>query len=266
MRAMSNPSWRSGLVLLVLAGCGAETDDEAPRTGGGAGTSPAATEEPAARTIDPSTVGRVHGVVRVEGEVPPPEPLTILGEAWCVQVHQEDPITDQRLVVHGGALEDAFVWIRDGLQGYAFEAPEEPAVLDQEGCRYVPHVLGVMTGQTLLAKNSDPVMHNVHAKPDRNKARNFGIPVGGSPRPLSFRREEVMVEVICDVHAWMRSWVGVVDHPFFAVTGADGRFAIDGLPPGDYVLGVWQEELGTLEVPFTLEARGDVELAPSYSP
>ena len=255
-------------LLVSTAACGGDTQDDdsvaRPSTGSDAATSAGGTSEPT-RTIDPATVGRVRGTVRVTGSAPAPQPLTIVGEAYCVTVHKDTPIVDERLIVNAGAVQDAFVWVKTGLEDYAFETPTESVVLDQQGCRYIPHVAGVMTRQTLLAQNSDGVMHNVHTKPERNKEKNFGIPAGGDPRTLDFRRDEVMVEVICDVHAWMKSWIGVVSHPFFAVTGADGAFAIEGLPPGEYVLGVWQETLGTLELPFTLEAKGEASVEPSWS-
>jgi hypothetical protein len=125
-------------------------------------------------------------------------------------------------------------------------------VLDQDGCIYKPHVLGVMTGQNIRIKNSDPTNHNIHPLPKVNQEWNESQPPKGEEKLKSFAREEVMIPVKCNVHPWMRSYIGVVSHPFFAVTGDDGTFTIKGLPPGTYTLETWHEKFGPQDMQVTV--------------
>ena len=108
-------------------------------------------------------------------------------------------------------------------------------------------------------------MHNIHTKPSKSSEQNFGMPPGSPPRKLKLKRPEVMVEIVCDVHAWMQGWVAVVDHPFFATTGADGAFSLEGLPAGDYTLGFWHEKLGEQELSVTVEVDGTASGDIAYS-
>ena len=132
-------------------------------------------------------------------------------------------------------------------------------MIDQTGCLYVPHVLGIQAGQTLQIRNSDETLHNIHAMPKNNKEFNIGQPVKGLTTERVFDKPEVMVPFKCDVHKWMNSYAGVVDHPFFAVTGPDGSFSLEGVPAGDYVVEAWHERLGTKEMNVTVIAEGGVE-------
>ena len=257
------------LLALLVAACGG--DD-----GGGDAADPGGAEETAAggaadagssgggKTVDPATVGSVSGVVTLDGSPPERQVLPMVGEAFCVQAHSDlKGFLDDRLLVQDGKVQNAFVWVKDGLDDYSFSGKGLPdAILDQEGCLYTPKVLGVQLGQKVFATTQDPVLHNVHSKPTINRAQNIAMPQGSAPKELRFRKAEVMVPVGCDVHAWMKAYIGVVDHPYFAVTDGDGAFALPDLPPGDYTLGVWHEELGEKEVPFTLEASGSLTLDP----
>jgi len=133
--------------------------------------------------------------------------------------------------------------------------PQGPIDLDQKGCMYQPHVIGVMTNQDIKIVNSDPTNHNIHPLPKVNQEWNESQPPKGDSKLKHFTREEVMIPVKCNVHPWMRAYIGVVGHPFFAVTGNDGTFKIQGLPPGTYTLQAWHEKYGVQDVPVTVAAK-----------
>ena len=141
-------------------------------------------------------------------------------------------------------VKNVFVYIKSGLEGKTFKAPKQPAVLDQKGCVYIPHVLGMMAGQPLKILNSDGVFHNVNAQPKSNKGFNKAMPAARKQMTVPgkvFAQAEVMVPFKCDAHPWMGAYLGVLSHPFYAVSAADGSFAIDEVPPGKYVVEAWHE-------------------------
>jgi hypothetical protein len=212
------------------------------------------------KTLDAATVGSISGVVLATGTVPEPELIQMLGETFCIQTHKDagGGYLDDRILVQGGKLQNAFVWVKSGLDGYDFEAPDAPVALAQIDCRYTPRILGVQRGQVVEVSSADPVLHNIHTHPENNRPKNIAQPENSPSVKLSFKREEVMLRVACDVHAWMSAWIGVVDHPYFAVTAADGSYRLAGLPPGDYTLGIWHEKLGQKELSVHLDAKDDV--------
>lgn len=174
-------------------------------------------------------------------------------DAACVQGSGPNPVSDAVLVGADGGLQNVFVHIKDGLDpDYGFDTPTEEVVLDQDGCMYRPRVLGIRVGQTLKVLNSDPTMHNVHALPMANLEFNKSTPVQGSSTTAVFTVPEVMVRFMCNVHGWMAAWVGVKEHPFFAVTGADGTFSMEGVPPGTYTVEAWHEVFGTQTMTVTI--------------
>ena len=189
--------------------------------------------------------GVVRGVVKYDG-VPPK--MAVIANKPC---HDGAPeLAEETVVVgDGGAMTNVLVYVEGAGTGDG--AGRDPAVLDQVHCRYVPHVLGVQVGQTLVIRSSDDTMHNVHYKPDRNAAGNFGMTQAGAEKRVKFAAPE-FVRVKCDVHPWMTAHVGVFEHPFFAATGADGKFEIMGLPPGNYTLATWHELYGRLAQPLTI--------------
>ena len=135
----------------------------------------------------------------------------------------------------------AFVWVSKGLEGREFPMPAGDVLLDQQGCRYLPHVFGIRVGQKLRIRNSDPTAHNTHSLPFENKEWNYGQPVQGQENTVVLKKPETMVKIKCDIHDHMSSWAGVVEHPFWAVTDEAGKYAIKGLPPGKYTISAWQE-------------------------
>jgi plastocyanin len=159
-----------------------------------------------------------------------------------------------------------FVYVKDGLGGLKFPVPSTPVVLDQKGCRYAPHVVGVQVGQGFEVLNSDSTLHNVHALPTANREFNTGQPLAGLRYSHRFSTREVMVPFKCDVHPWMRAYIGVLDHPFFGVTGADGTFTLTGLPPGTYTVEAWHEKLGTQTQTVTIGDKESKDIAVSFKP
>jgi plastocyanin len=189
----------------------------------------------------------IGGTVKLEGPVSKPKiNKALAADQACAACHEKIPFKDDLVVSEAGGVRWAFVYVKKGLEGKEFKPPATTVQLDQIGCLYTPHVVGIMVGQPLNIRNSDPMNHNVHALPFANKEFNFAQ-LPKTDRDVTFTVPEVMVKVKCDMHPWMGAWIGVVDHPFFAVTDADGKFEIKGLPAGTYTLGVWHEGLETLD-------------------
>jgi plastocyanin len=204
---------------------------------------PAAQPAVVANPVDPATAGSVTGRISFEGAVPKAAPITMASDPNCEKLGVA--VTETIVVGADGGLKNVFVYVKDGLGDLRFPVPATPVVLDQQGCRYVPHVLGVQTGQPIDIVSSDQTLHNIHAIPQANREFNTGQPVPGVPHRHTFSTREVMVPFKCDVHRWMNAYVGVLDHPFYAVTSEAGDFALQGLPPGTYTIEAWHEKLGT---------------------
>jgi hypothetical protein len=239
----------AGFGMLALVACGSE---------------PLEIPERIRTPIDPATVGTISGSVAFEGEMPILERIPMGGFPGCATQHEEDPVNES-VLVSGGRLQNVFVYIQTGLEGMTFEVPTEPAVFDQTGCVYSPRVLGVQRFQPIVVRNSDPLLHNVHATPQAQTGFNFGQPVRGMENLVQFKENEVMVPVICDVHGWMRAYIGVVDHPYFAVTLEDGEFRLPDVPPGTYTLSAWHEVLGTHSAEVTLGEGEEVTVNFTFS-
>ena len=199
------------LIVLALAGCSA------------------APERPATHSI--------RGTVRYLGTRPKPKTYNFPGypELPPGGIPREDLVLDGQ-----GGVKNAVVYVA-GLEGTA-PPPETPVVLEVQGLRYDPHVLALQVGQELIVHNRDSGLHHVHFIPERNPVSMFGIPKD-DPRRITFVQPEVGMRVQCGIHPWMRAYVAVLDHPFFAVTDEQGRFEIRDLPPGKVTVRVWHEKL-----------------------
>jgi plastocyanin len=209
--------------------------------------------------VDLSTAGSIQVQVTYSGAPPAAKFINMSGTAGCAALHP-DPVADQSLVVNDGRLANAVVYIKSGFGDRAFASPTDPVVIDQKGCLYNPHVVALMVGQPLQFRNSDQEAHNVHGRPKVVDGWNFLMSRPNSTRDVTFDRPEVGILVSCDVHPWMRAYVSVFDNPYFAVTPSNGTATLKAVPPGDYVVAVWHETLGTLDKPVALPASGAASL------
>jgi plastocyanin len=211
--------------------------------------------------VDPATAGTVTGRILFTGKAPARKKIDMDEDPQCAKLHKGPVYDDAVAVGRKGALANAFVYIKTGLEGKKFEPPSDPVVIDQHGCWFEPRVIGMQAGQQLKAVNSDPVTHNIHPRAKVNREWNQNQPEGAEPAVRKFNFPEVMIRVKCNIHAWMKAWIGVVDHPYFAVTGADGSFEFKNVPAGVYTVEAWQEELGTQDLQVTVTASGNAAAA-----
>lgn len=210
--------------------------------------------------------GSVTGTIKYDGQVPNLRPLKMDADPGCAKKHS-GPVAPEVLVLgSGNTMANIFVWAKSGVPAKSYPVPSEPVVLDQHGCQYVPHVAGIMVGQTLKIMNSDGLLHNIHALPEVNKGFNQAMPAAVTEAEHVFDKQEVMFKVKCDVHPWMGAYIGVVSHPFFAVTGKDGKFTISGLPAGTYEIEAWHEKLGTKTASVTISGDEAKTADFSFSP
>jgi plastocyanin len=237
----------------ILAGCSATTTKDSPAK---------SKKEPAPSyfKVDPSTAGRLAGAARFTGRKPPRKAIDMSGDPACAESHHGKAVDESVVVSPNGTLANVFVYIKSGLEGKTFEVPAAPAKLDQHGCWFQPRVMGIQTGQPLEITNSDPVTHNVHPLAQLNREWNHSQGPGEAPLARKFLRPEVMIRVKCNIHSWMRAFIGVVGNPYFAVSGPDGTFEIPNMPPGDYVVEAWHETLGTQEQKISVPPSGKVEI------
>jgi plastocyanin len=228
-------------MAVVVVACGGS--DEAASNEG---------TQAAAGASGPQGNAAVTGTVSFAGTAPSNPAIDMSEEAACKAKHT-GAITDPQVVVKDGKVANVFVYVKSGLPANAtYSPPSESAVIDQDGCLYKPRVLGVMAGQNIDIKNSDPVLHNIKAVPKTNRGFNISQPTSGMVSKRKFDRPEQMVPLQCNVHSWMHASVGVMSHPYFATTSDDGKFEIKGLPPGTYEIEAWHEKLGPKTMTVTV--------------
>jgi plastocyanin len=232
---------------LVTAACGGG----APSNESASPSAPAAT--PSGQKVDESKAGNITGTVAFEGTAPKNEPIKMNADPVCLKEAKGTQLQETYTVSSDGkSLANVFVYVKDGLGNYVFDTPTEAQKIDQKQCRYHPHVFGLRVGQPLEIINSDPTLHNIHATPKDNAEFNTGQPVQGMKTTHTFTKREVMVPFKCDVHGWMNAYVGVLDHPYFAVTNDSGKFELNKLPAGTYTIEAWHEKLGAQTQSVTL--------------
>lgn len=239
--------WLTLILLFILSlSCGGAQEEEV-------------TEGEQAPTPQPEQVyqptgneGTITGKVNFQGQPPKFKALDMSADPVCADKHAE-PVYPEIVVVNANnTLRNVFVYVKSGLGDKAFAVPTEPVVLDQNGCQYKPHVLGIQTRQNLKVITSDATTHNIHPIPKNNREWNVNQAPGADPIIRSFPRQEVMIPVKCNQHPWMQAWIGVLPHPFYAVSGEDGTFEIKGLPPGEYEIEAWQEKYGAITQKVTI--------------
>jgi hypothetical protein len=249
--------WITGTaaIALLLAGCGGSKEE-------------AKKEEaaPAPAAVDDANAATITGKVVFTGDKPTLHTLDMSANPACARAHSTPQKSEEAMVNDNGTLRYTFVWIKSGLPDRQWPTPTTSVKLEQTGCMYKPHVIGVMTGQGIEIVNDDPTNHNIHPLPKINQEWNESQPPKGDPKVKSFAREEVMIPVKCNVHNWMRAYIGVVSHPFFAVTGDDGTFTIKGLPPGTYTLEAVHEKYGNQDIQVTVAPKESKTLDITYKP
>jgi plastocyanin len=230
---------KTGLILGVLAGLtiGAASCGKmgAPGNSG----------QPMAQPVNLATAGTITGTVKLEGPAPKRWLINMKEDPVCAAAHPEGILDEEVIADASGNLANVIVYVKDGPGNRAFSAPEEPVTIDQRGCVYSPHVAALMVGQTLQVLNSDQTVHNVHPEAQKNAEWNKVQLAGGPPIEAKFDHEEVGILLRCDVHPWMKSYIGAFKHPYFQVTGPNGSFELKNLPPGAYTIEAWHEKYGT---------------------
>jgi hypothetical protein len=236
--------WRSLLFLATLA-CAVA----------GCGNQHGSSEAPPPVVLNPATTGSITGIATLDGTPPTFKPIDMSASAVCAAANPSPVIPPTVVTGAQGALANVVVYVRGGLGNYKFDVPPEPVVLSQKNCMYEPHVVALMTNQPFLIENHDLTLHNVHPMPKHNRQWSTSQPVGSAPLKSSFARPEFAIPVLCNLHPWMRAFVFVVDHPYFAVTSITGKFELRNLPPGTYTLEAWQETYGTKDQTVTIGPR-----------
>jgi plastocyanin len=196
--------------------------------------------------VDPGSAATIHGTIHLQGSAPAATQIDMGMDPGCTISSKQSNFGQQYVVGKSGGLGNVYIYIKSGLDGSNFAVPANPVVLDQNGCRYEPHVLALMAGQTLRVLNSDPTMHNVHAQPNAasNSQWNMSQMPKGAPIETTFHDPEVMMPFKCNQHPWMKAFVNVAGNPFYAISDANGNFEIKGLPPGEYAIAAVHEAAG----------------------
>jgi hypothetical protein len=231
------------IALALLAGCGTFL--------AGSVTAQAAT---GAKPSQSAGTGQITGKIYFHGEKPALHPINLGKDSVCASLHTGSVYPQDGQVNADGTLPNAFIFVKQSSAKLPSTPPRAPASLTQKGCEYEPHVLGVMVNQPFEVINLDPTTHNIHVLAKTNREWNVSQQPGSPSVVRKFQHPEQMIPIRCNVHPWMKSYIGVVDNPFYAVTGKDGSFSLKGLPPGEYTLEVWTASFGTQERHLTVRA------------
>jgi hypothetical protein len=252
--------WLTFLILLslsmfMLAACGKKGDEEADEGDDSEETAGVPYKAPA-------NLGTITGAIALTGAAPAPQSIDMSADTACASKNPN--AVAETVVAKDGKLQNVFVYIKDGsvtggnrISGYTFPTPGNPVELDQVGCHYAPHVIGVQINQKFRVVNSDPTAHNINVQPKQgNPSWNVSQPPSTPPIEKTFARPETLIPVKCNQHPWMKAYVGVLKHPFFAVSGADGSFTIKDVPPGKYTVVAWHEKFGEQTMEVTVPDSG----------
>ncbi len=216
-------------------------------------------------TIDWKTAGTIEGTIHFTGPLPKPATIDMSQDPVC-SMSNGSKLTKQ-YVVNNGGLGNVFVWIKSGLEGKQYPTPTAPVVVNQKGCRYIPHVIAAMVGQPVQFDNGDATMHNIHIVPAvaGNPTVNISEAPNASAAPRIFPKPELMMAVRCNDHPWMEAYLNIAANPFFAVSGPEGHFTIRGVPPGTYTLGADQEKLGIQTQPVIVKTGQVTQVSFTYT-
>src|SRR5438874_11262911 len=241
------------LGFVLLAGGGKKEEQPA--------SAPTAAPAAAATPIDPATAASISGTVKLDGEAPKAAKIDMSQDPACKGTN-----TAENVVASGGHLANVFVYVKEGLGNRTFDVPKEAITLDQSGCKYHPHVMGVVANQTIKIVNSDPTTHNIHPTPKDNREWNESQPPKAAALEKTFAREEIMLPEKCNQHPWMRMFAIVTKSACFAVNGPDGKNDLYGLPPGDYTIAFVHEKLGEQDMKVTLAAKDTKTVDATFKP
>jgi hypothetical protein len=249
------------LLLSLSFACGGKKTEEANDNTGGGPTG--------AKYTATGNEGSIGGSVALNGTAPEPKKIDTSADPVCAQRNPDAKTED--VVAKDGKLANVFVYVKDGttadgkkIGDFSFDTPTSAAVLDQNGCHYKPHVLGIQINQKLSVTNSDPTQHNVHPTPKNNEEWNQSQGPNAPPIEKSFKRAELLIPVKCNQHPWMKAYIGVMKHPFFAVSKEDGSFEIKGVPPGKYTVVAWHEKFGEKTMEVNVPSRGSAPASFSF--
>lgn len=217
------------LLLVTLSACNSQPTPKPPRT---------------PTPLDLSTVGTVSGRAVFKGTLPEQTTLQLGGWSACATQHPNSLPKAGDILVHDGYLQNVVVYIKEGLGDRVFMVPEEAVLSDQQGCMFQPRIMTARVDQLIRFLNSDPIAHNVHGLPQQARPWNFSLGVKGASQTIMVETPENVIPIKCDIHGWMRAYVGVFDHPYFAVTDARGEFSLPNIPPGQYTIEAWHERFG----------------------
>lgn len=245
-------------LLAFGAGCGGGTEPT---------TETSSEEAPSAMANYQPTgnEGTVTGTIHFEGEAPTFRPISMEADAACAAKHSGPVYPEAVVLGSNNTLQNVFVYVKSGLGDLSFAVPSEPVELDQDGCMYIPHVLGLQAQQNLEVVTNDDTTHNIHPIPTVNREWNVSQPPGAEPIVRSFSRPEASIPVKCNQHPWMTAYLHVLSHPFFSVSGSDGTFEISGLPPGTYEIEAIHEHYGAMTQQVTVEANGSETVDFNYN-
>ena len=199
-----------------------------------------------------AAAGTITGTVTYDDKVPSFKPIQMGADPACAKMHDSPVEPDLLVLGSGNTMANVFVQVKNAPAASG-APPSQPVVIDQKGCMYHPHVVGVRVGQPLQFRNSDGILHNVHGLPKENREFNLGMPATLKEKDTTFNKPEPLFPVKCDVHPWMNAYVAVMTHPYFDVTDEDGTFTLEGLPDGTYTVEAWHEKLGTRTQEVTVQ-------------
>lgn len=235
-------------LLIGMSACGGGSEGE-PAEPGASATGDA----PAGDVAEgPTGSSSITGTINYQGEIPQLRPISMDADPGCAAKHDTAVEPEILVLGDGNTMANVMVRVVGGLPEGSWAPPSEAAVMDQEGCRYIPHVMGVMVGQTVRILNSDGLLHNVHALPEVNAEFNMAMPATRTEAERVFDQVEDPFRIKCDVHPWMGAYVAVLPNPFFDVTEEDGEYEVSDLPAGTYEVEAWHERLGTQTASVTV--------------